>query len=296
MFAIFRRLTFWLAAAGLVSLTLFIRDTTAVTPIQPPPSPPPDKPFAQSISTSGIVEALSENTSLGIPFPALIREVKASVSQQVNKDDIILVLDDRDLQSQLTTDLAELDLREADLQRARRKHDRLRQIGQGPALAAADLDSSEDDFLVATAAVAKAKAAIAATRQQLDRYLVRAPISGTILQINVRPGEYSSPGSTTPPVILGLTTSLQIRADVDEQIAPRVTQGAKAVAFRKGDSRNPIPLSFVRIEPFIIPKKNLTGTGSERVDTRVLPVIFSFTPASTHATYVGQQVDVFIEE
>jgi HlyD family secretion protein len=45
-----------------------------------------------------------------------------------------------------------------------------------------------------------------------------------------------------------------------------------------------------------VPKKSLTGGSSERVDTRVLPVIFRFTNEASHKTYVGQQVDIFIEE
>lgn len=60
---------------------------------------------------------------------------------------------------------------------------------------------------------------------------------------------------------------MQVRADVDEQIAPRVRPGARATGFIKGDSTHPIPLEFVRIEPFITPKRSLTGASIERVDT-----------------------------
>ena len=36
------------------------------------------------------------------------------------------------------------------------------------------------------------------------------------------------------------------------------------------------PLHFVRFEPYVIPKESLTGDTTERVDTRVLQVIYSF--------------------
>jgi multidrug resistance efflux pump len=130
----------------------------------------------------------------------------------------------------------------------------------------------------------------------LDRYLVRAPIDGTILQLNIRAGELATPGSATPPLVLGSIDELQIRADVDEQIAPRVREGARAVAYRKGENKDAIPLTFVRIEPYIIPKKSLTGSSLERVDTRVLQVVYRFAGDREVRTYVGQQVDVFIEE
>jgi hypothetical protein len=46
----------------------------------------------------------------------------------------------------------------------------------------------------------------------------------------------------------------------------------------------------------VIPKKSLTGESTERVDTRVLQVIYSFQHADFKDVYVGQQVDVFISE
>jgi hypothetical protein len=72
-----------------------------------------------------------------------------------------------------------------------------------------------------------------------------------------------------------------------------VVPNEPAVAFLKGDTRNPIPLRFVRIEPYVVPKKSLTGDSSERVDTRVLQIIFELERPAT-PLYVGQQMDVFI--
>jgi hypothetical protein len=80
---------------------------------------------------------------------------------------------------------------------------------------------------------------------------------------------------------------------VDEQNAPLVVKGAPAVAYLKGDTKNAIPLRFTRIEPFVVPKKSLTGDSTERVDTRVLQIIFEFDRPAT-PVYVGQQMDVFI--
>ena len=49
----------------------------------------------------------------------------------------------------------------------------------------------------------------------------------------------------------------------------------------------------MRVEPYVIPKKSLTGDNTERVDTRVLQVIYAIDPRGT-PLYVGQQVDVFL--
>ena len=95
-------------------------------------------------------------------------------------------------------------------------------------------------------------------------------------------------------MILGDVDTLQIRADVDEQNAPLVPTNQPAVAFLKGHTQQSFPLRFVRIDPFVIPKKSLTGDSSERVDTRVLQIIYAVEAGSV-PLFVGQQMDVFIE-
>ena len=55
-------------------------------------------------------------------------------------------------------------------------------------------------------------------------------------------------------------------------------------------------LRFVHIEPYIVPKKSLTGESSERVDTRVLQIIYRFDRPTGASIYVGRQMDVFLED
>jgi hypothetical protein len=82
--------------------------------------------------------------------------------------------------------------------------------------------------------------------------------------------------------------------DIDENDAWRVKPGAKAVAYVRGSSDLSTPAQFVRFEPLVIPKRSLTGNSAERVDTRVLQVLFAF-PRDKLPVYVGQQMDVMIE-
>ena len=96
-------------------------------------------------------------------------------------------------------------------------------------------------------------------------------------------------------MILGDLDHLQVRADVDEQNAPRLQPGQTATAYVKGDTTQPIELTFVRIEPYVVPKVSLTGSSTERVDTRVLQVIYAFERPANRSVYVGQQVDLFVK-
>jgi HlyD family secretion protein len=87
---------------------------------------------------------------------------------------------------------------------------------------------------------------------------------------------------------------LHVRIDIDEHDIPRFRPGLPAKASLRGHSESAYPLNFVRVEPYVIPKKSLTGDNSERVDTRVLQVIYSL-DTSDKPIYVGHQLDVFID-
>lgn len=296
MLMLLRKLSLWAALLGIVAVILLVRKTTAVTPMPAPPSAPAQKPFARGIAAAGIVEALCENTSIGIPVAALVTKVYVKPWDKVEAGLPLLQLDDRDLQAQLKLQQADLRVREAELVKAQRDHERSKSLVASRAISQKQADDDTSDFAVAQARVESALATIAQTQTLIERLVICAPIGGTVLQVNIRPGEYALPGASTPPLLLGSIDVMQVRADVDEQIAPRVKSGSKAVGYLKGDTQNAIPLEFVRIEPYVTPKHNLTGSSSERVDTRVLQVIFKFPNALARRIYVGQQVDLFIEQ
>ncbi|MCS6976339.1 MAG: HlyD family secretion protein [Gemmatales bacterium] len=152
----------------------------------------------------------------------------------------------------------------------------------------------EPDKAIARAAVEMASAKLKQTETNLERLTVRALVDGEVLQVNVRPGEFVGAPSTQALIVLGNIQQLHVRVDIDEHDVPRFIPGAAAWAVLRGDTGKQYPLRFVRVEPFVIPKKSLTGDNRERVDTRVLQAIFAFDPTPSNV-YVGMQVDVFID-
>jgi HlyD family secretion protein len=152
----------------------------------------------------------------------------------------------------------------------------------------------EPDLDIARAEVEEARRQVERVEADLSRLMVTAPTNGEILQCKVHAGEYAQAGPLAQPLILmGGTARLNVRADIDEQDAWRVKAGATATGTVRGNSAQRLPLHFVRVEPYVIPKRNLTGDSTERVDTRVLQVIFALDPGAR--VYVGQQLDVFID-
>jgi HlyD family secretion protein len=311
--ALVRYATFALAIAGiyLMSQVLQTIHASETATIPPPPVTPPEKPFASGIAGTGILEAREENVALGVPVPGLIERVFVKVSDTVQAGQPLLKIDDRELSAQLVSQEASvlvakatLDVRQATLTKMQEMVDRLNAVDDKRAISMDDLKNRKNDVLVALADHAAAKAQLIAaeanvksTQMLLERLTVKAPRAGQILQVNIRAGEYASTQPRVAPIVLGDLSELQVRTDIDEQNAVKVRPGQAAIAYIKGDTRreNSITLVFERIEPYVIPKVSLTGSSTERVDTRVLQVIYRLKIPEGRKLYVGQQVDVFIE-
>lgn len=296
MSTLFRRFSFYLALAGVLFAGRLVLRLAAEEPAPPPPHAPAVNPYGKGVAAAGIVEAQGENIALGVPVAGLVTGVAVKVWDRVKAGQPLLHLDDRDLRAALIGQRATVAVADATLARLRGQLARLEQVKDERAIPREDLETRRSDVRVAEAQQAAARAAVTQTEALLDRLIVRAPRDATVLQVNTRPGEFVAPGAQTPPLLLGDLSHMQVRADVDEQIAPRVRPGMRATGYLKGDTARPIQLEFVRIEPFVIPKKSLTGGSAERVDTRVLQVIYRFPRTEDRPVYVGQQLDLYIEE
>jgi multidrug resistance efflux pump len=150
------------------------------------------------------------------------------------------------------------------------------------------------DLEVARAAVQQAAAQLLQSKTDLARLTVTAPRDVTILQVNVREGEYVAQPSSAELMILGDVGTLHVRVDIDESDIPRFERNASARGYMRGDTTRPIRLEFVRVEPYVIPKKSLTGANNERVDTRVLQALYRVC-SDADRLFVGQQLDVFLD-
>lgn len=298
-----------LALAGFVFGVYTVMSGNQPAPVAPPVAEPARAPFPSYIAGAGIIEARSRNIAIGTPLPGIVKSLAVAVGDRVKAGAVLFSLDDRDA-------LAAIEVRKADLERARagvgeaeaglndartllqlaeavsdRRAISLEELSRrrnAVSLARARLDS-------ARAQVQQAEAQLALARTTLDRLTVRAPVDGEVLQINIRPGEYAQAGPTaTPLLVMGNLDQLHVRVDIDENDAWRFDPRGAAIAYLRGNRDISTPLHLSYVEPYVVPKKSLTGDSTERVDTRVLQALYSFDPHRLRA-YVGQQVDVFIE-
>ncbi len=150
----------------------------------------------------------------------------------------------------------------------------------------------QPDLAVAEAEVHTTESQVAAARTDVERLTITAPIAGTILTLDVRPGQFAAAGPTAL-LTLGDTSTLHVRVDIDEQDAWRMAPQAAGTATIRGNGTRIYRLTWLHTEPYVRPKKSLTGDSTERVDTRVLQVIYRIDEPT--GLYVGQQMDAQIE-
>ncbi len=325
----------------------FVLSTRPINRNPLPPIEPARSPYAETLAASGVVEAQTENISVGSLTAGVVVEVFVQVGDEVQVGSPLFQLDDRALNGQrdvkralvdtATSELVRLEAEprkekipvaaaDVDFARAAKAREsdafkRVQDLALRKVATEQDVVQAQESFLGAQASLAKAEASLdllqagtwkydldvsrAVIKQaeaevahieiEIERLTVRSLVDGRVLQVNILPGEFVGAPPGQPLVILGNVEKLRVRVDIDEFDIARFQKSSKAFAMPRGSLQEKYPLEFVRIEPFVVPKKSLTGGSAERVDTRVLQVIYECDPNGRPAMFVGQQVEVFID-
>ncbi|MCM8558377.1 efflux RND transporter periplasmic adaptor subunit [Sphingomicrobium sediminis] len=262
------------------------------------------------VAGAGIVEPSSETIEIGTAISGIVETVLVRPGERVTAGEPLFRVDTRSLRSRISETEAAIRRARAAIAEARaaeatatRQLDLYRNIDDPLAVSRSEIIAAEGNVSnararrqLAEAELASAQASLSTARTELDRATVRAPISGEILRVDVRPGELvnSGPGGGGPYIRMGETQPLHVRIDVDEDEAVRVALGEPAIVSPRGDADARVEASFVRAEPLVVPKTSLTNSASERVDVRVLQLIYALPADAPEAFRVGQQVDAFI--
>jgi HlyD family secretion protein len=298
-----------LAIAGLLFGAYTVITSNKPVPIAPVVAEPSSAPFKAFIAGSGIIEARSQNIAVGTPLSRLVAAVTVKVGDKVKAGAPLFYLDDRDTLAELAMKRADLAKAKADVSVAKASlrdtqslSDLAEAVTDRRAISSEELLKRRNALSIAKARlqsahalVQQAEAGLAVSQTTLDQLVVRAPVNGEVLQVNIRPGEFAQAGFlNTPLLVLGNLEQFHVRVDIDENDAWRFDPHSKAVAYLRGNRDFKVNLSLAYVEPYVIPKKSLTGDSTERVDMRVLQALYSF-ERSQLPVYVGQQMDVFIE-
>jgi HlyD family secretion protein len=299
-----------LAALGLAAAVVLSMRDTAPPPPAKPVAQPASAPYASYVAGTGLVEAGTRNIAVATPTSGVVAEVAVRVGAKVAVGDVLFRLDVSAVQAQLATkqaavvaEQAAVGEAEANLADVRNQLRLAESLSDRRAISQEDLAKRryavqvyEAKLRAAQAQTVQARAEAAEIQVALDRLVVRAPVSGQVMQVNIRQGEFAAAGEhDTPLMMVGGTDVLAVRVDIDENDAWRYRPGSRARAFVRGNRDLTVDLDFREIEPYVTPKKSLTGDSTERVDTRVLQVVYQFVNDGRVPVYAGQQVDVYLE-
>jgi HlyD family secretion protein len=255
---------------------------------------PPKSSYTQSIAGIGVVEPKSELISIGVELSGVVREVNVKVGDSVKKGDVLFALDQRDINGQIAIIERTLAVARVKAQDDSAQFAIVSGVKDKRAVAQDDFNKRKFGKDIALARVEEIGAQLSQALITKDRLTIKAPISGQILEMNVRPGEFASTGALSTALIrMGDVSQLHVRVEIDEENANLVHPENAAKGMRRGVTDDTIPLTFVRFEPYVQPKQNLAVSG-QRVDTRVLKIIYAL-PEGVQSLFVGQQMDVFID-
>ena len=261
---------------------------------QPPVFKPVSSPYDSAIYANGIIESNQQSGANINIYPEVsgpITKVLVSEGEKVSAGTLLFAIDD-------SVQRAAVELAEANLKIAQDQYDKRR--------ASYDIDPksiSRDVLDTAKDTVRQAAAALQAANALLKKYSVKASVNGVVLAVNATVGSYvSSQGNYNsytqgfdPLVVMGMPQDyLAVRCYVDEILISRLPSPwhiRAQMSIRGTDIK--VPLEYVRVQPYVSPKIELSNERQERVDLRVLPVIFRFEKKDIPA-YPGQLVDVYI--
>jgi multidrug efflux pump subunit AcrA (membrane-fusion protein) len=300
------------AIVGIFGLFHLVVLTSKAAPIGLPISKPACSVYKNFIAAPGIIESSANNILLSPIVSGVVDKIYVRVGDAVKKGtplfstNLLQAESDWELK-QAQVSFAKSSLKQAELQKknSQKKFDLAKAIKDRRAISQDDYLTRENAAVIDKAAyevainnlkIAEAQEKVSKTN--LDILTTLAPDDCQVLQINILPGEYSPTNvntTTTPVMLLGKVDGMQIRIDIDETEAWRFKKGSNAIAYVRGNSDIKMDLKFNHVEPFVLPKTSLTGNATERVDTRVLQVVYEFNPIGL-PIYVGQQVDVYIED
>ena len=256
-----------------------------------------DTPFESYIAGSGIVEASSGNIAIGTPVSGIVTDIFVKVGDSVEAGAPLFKIDDRSPQAQLVTANARVNEAAASLLMPRHRLEHAEQLIQRDptAISPQVLGDLRDEVAQAEAALELARAQVRQLQMEIEQHTVRALVAGEILQLRMRLGEFVEGTSLAQPLLLlGSMEKKYVRVDIDENDAWRFKPGADAVAVARGRPQVKMPLQFEFTEPYVIPKYALTGQSTERTDSRVLQVLYSFVQDGL-PVFAGQQLDVYIQ-
>lgn len=281
-----------IAAVVLLGITLMGDNDPVKVQVEMARMAVPDSSSATVLDATGYVIA-RRTATVSSKVTGKVAEIYIEEGQQVEKGQIVALLDDSNTRKSLELSKAELHSAktqvaetEARLTEAKLTLERNTELARRQLISAAALDKARADFESLRAQlnsrqaeISVSKRRLALQQQNLDDLTLRAPFTGVVISKDSQPGEMISPisagGGFTRTGICTIVdmTSLEIEVDVNESYIQRVRvdQFVQAVLEAYPDWK--IPAKVIAIIPTADRQKATVKVriGLQVSDARILP-------------------------
>jgi RND family efflux transporter MFP subunit len=210
------------------------------------------RPVPLTVTAYGTIHPGAESV-LAAKVTARVEALPLREGQAVEKGQLVVRLDRRDIEAELAAARAVLDRAKATLAEAETEHTRVQGLFATGSATTRDRDRAEARLSQSRAAVSEASAGVEQAETRLAHTRVKAPFAGRLVERLVEVGELASPG--TPLARVESEGGFQLWADVAQGDLRHVAVGADAMVFVDGVDR-PLPGRVARVIPAADPRSH----------------------------------------
>ncbi|PKK82685.1 MAG: hypothetical protein CVT49_12460 [candidate division Zixibacteria bacterium HGW-Zixibacteria-1] len=218
--------------------------------------------FKIMVSANGIVKPI-DRVEIKSKASGRIEDLPVEVGDFVGKNALIARLDQTDVKAELDQAKADIDIATAELKQATDNHFRRQQLFEKKLISEEELDQAVLALAQAKGKMIRAQTVYDRSKIQFDETIVRAPISGIILQKYVEEGQIIASGISnvsggTPIADIADMKSVYIEAGIDEIDVGKVGVGQAAMVIAEAYPQMRFRGKIVRIAPEARIDQNVT--------------------------------------
>lgn len=188
--------------------------------------------LTSTVSAPGIIRPLTE-VQISSSINGIVQQLLVKEGQQVKKGDLLLQIDPSEFRAQVRRAQAGLEVAQANLEQARSQWKRAEQLFKSNLISEQEYESARTNHLLSQAQLKEARANLEQTQEQLQKTRITSPIEGTVIQINIEPGENVITGTLDNPgtklMAVADLSRMEVESQVDEADIAKVNMGQRAI-------------------------------------------------------------------
>ncbi len=176
----------------------------------------------ETVDVVGTLKA-ARRTEVSSRIMASIIEYKPDAGDKVEKDEVVVQLDNRDLKANAENARQAINAAEANLNNRKAQFERFKKMLESGAASQSQFDDAEAGYKAAQAQLKQAREALSAAETQLSYALIKAPVSGIVVDQLADEGDIATPGR--PLLTIYDPSTLRLEAAVPEALASSIKRG-----------------------------------------------------------------------